>query len=78
MKGSFEFFSKIKTKIKVKRSKTVCLKEKDIYLYVFCVLKSFLVYFLFSVCKSALRKLRDIFEHTSFFKNYDVLDILQV
>ncbi|XP_052703116.1 inositol 1,4,5-trisphosphate receptor type 3-like isoform X4 [Crassostrea angulata] len=30
-----------------------------------------------SVCKSALRKLRDIFEHTSFFKNYDVLDILQ-
>lgn len=37
----------------------------------------FLCIFL-SVCKSALRKLRDIFEHTSFFKNYDVLDILQV
>lgn len=59
-----------KTNTQTKRAKKkVCLKTKDI-----CV---FLCIF-FSVCKSALRKLRDIFEHTSFFKNYDVLDILQV
>ncbi|XP_078311676.1 inositol 1,4,5-trisphosphate-gated calcium channel ITPR2-like [Crassostrea virginica] len=30
-----------------------------------------------SVCKSALRKLQNIFEQTSFFKNYEVLDILK-
>ncbi|XP_061178320.1 inositol 1,4,5-trisphosphate receptor type 2-like [Saccostrea echinata] len=30
-----------------------------------------------SVCKSALKKLRDIFEQTSFLKNYEVVDILK-
>lgn len=64
-----------KTNTQTKRAKKKSLLEDKGHM---CVFKKCFYVFFFSVCKSALRKLRDIFEHTSFFKNYDVLDILQV